>query len=309
MEATLTAFLTEMDGFGVDATKPVFVLAATNFDVTPGTPKSLDAALMRRFDRRIYIDLPERTDRVKFIRMKMEKNPALCLSDELVENIAMRSVGMSLAALDSVIELALRSAIREGSTTVTDTIFENAFETFNSGDVKKWDASQLQRVARHEAGHAFLCFHSGETPSYLTVVARANHGGYMQHADNEGKAIYTKDELLSRVRTSLGGRAAEIVYYGEVDGISTGASGDLASATSLARHIVCTYGMDKDFGLAVSDGEMNDKVRSAVNAILEEQMVQAIKIISDNREKIDALVKALEEKNRLNGNEIEMILK
>ncbi len=309
IEATLTAFLTEMDGFDVDATRPVFVLAATNFDVKPGTPKSLDAALMRRFDRKIYIDLPLREDRIKFIRLKMAKNQAFCLSDEMVENIAMRSTGMSLSVLDSVIELALRSAIREGSTVVTDAIFEDAFETTVSGEVKKWDASQLQRVARHEAGHALICYLGGETPSYLTVVARGNHGGYMQHADKEGKAIYTKDELLANIRTSLGGRAAEIVCYGERDGISTGASGDLASATSLAMQMVCTYGMDESVGLAVFDGEMTADLRKAVNAILDEQMAQAIRIISENRGKLDALVKALEEKNRLSGKEIEALLK
>ena len=72
---------------------------------------------------------------------------------------------MSLAELDSAVELALRSAIREGSTTVNDALLEEAFETFHSGEVKAWDVSQLERVARHEAGHAFLCWHSGETPS------------------------------------------------------------------------------------------------------------------------------------------------
>ncbi len=310
VEATLTRFLTEMDGFEVDPTRPVFVLAATNFDVTPGTPKSLDAALLRRFDRRIYIDVPEKADRIRFLRMKIEKNPALAISEDEIENIAVRSTGMSLASLDSVIELALRSAIRKGSTVVTDEIFEDAFETFNSGDVKKWDASQLERVARHEAGHAFLCWHSGETPSYLTVVARGNHGGYMQHADNEGKAIYTKGELLARIRTSLGGRAAELVYYGEKDGITTGASGDLESATYTAKNIVCRYGMDGSFGLAVANPKDDSpEVRKVVNAILDEQLREAIRIISENKSKIDALVDALMNKNHLSGKEIDSILK
>jgi ATP-dependent Zn protease len=94
----------------------------------------------------------------------------------------------------------------------------------------------------------------------------------MQHAPEDGNAIYTMDELLGRIRTSLGGRAAEIVYYGERDGISTGASGDLASATNLAQQIVCTYGMSEDFGLAVFGGAMTDEVRAAVNRILKEQM-------------------------------------
>ncbi|MBR6825033.1 MAG: AAA family ATPase, partial [Oscillospiraceae bacterium] len=252
-EATLTAFLTEMDGFVNDPSKPVFVLAATNFDVEPGGSKSLDPALMRRFDRRVYIDLPDKEARIKFLMRKIEKNPALRISEKQIENIALRSTGMSLANLDSAVELALRSAIRAGGTFVSDAILEEAFETFVSGEEKKWDISQLRRVAIHESGHALMCWLGGETPSYLTIVARGNHGGYMQHADREGKAIYTREELLARIRTSLGGRGAEIVYYGLEDGISTGASGDLASATDLARRLLCNYGMDDAFGLAVVD--------------------------------------------------------
>ena len=310
-EATLTAFLTEMDGFVSDPTAPVFVLAATNFDVEPGSPKSLDAALMRRFDRRVYIDLPDKQDRIRFLKMKMERNPALEISPEALENIAIRATGMSLAALDSAVELALRSAIRAGSTKVTDAILEEAFETFNSGEVKKWDASQLERVARHEAGHALLYWLAGDTPSYMTVVARGNHGGYMQHAEKEGKNLYTRDEILSLIRTSLGGRAAELVYYGDREGISTGAAGDLASATARAQQLVCSFGMDEEFGLAVvnnPNGELSMELRRTVNRILKEQMAEAVEQISKNKSKIDALVEVLMVKNHLNGEQIGEIL-
>ncbi len=312
-EETLTAFLTEMDGFTSDPSKPVFVLAATNFDVEPGGAKSLDPALMRRFDRRVYIELPGKEERICFLRKKMAKNPAYAISEQQIDNIAVRSTGMSLAQLESAMELALRSAIREGSTKVTDSILEEAFETFNNGETKTWEPSQLERVARHEAGHAFLCWHGGETPSYLTIVARGNHGGYMQHGDREGKAIYTKQELLAKIRTSLGGRAAEIVYYGEEEGISTGASGDLATATHLARQIICTYGMDEHFGLAVvspdaANGAMSGEVRAAVNQILSQQMAEAVRIIAENKAGMDALVDQLMVKNHMNGQEIEDIL-
>ncbi len=313
-EETLTAFLTEMDGFSNDTSRPVFVLAATNFDVEPGRSKSLDPALMRRFDRRVYIELPDRQDRIRFMNLKIEKNPAFAVSQEQVENLALRSTGMSLAELDSAMELALRSAIREGSTKVTDAILEEAFETFNNGEIKKWDASQLERVARHEAGHAFMSWYQGETPSYLTVVARGSHGGYMQHADREGKNIYTKEELLERIRTALGGRAAEIAYYGDEAGISTGAGGDLLSATNTARNILCTYGMDSLFGLAVvasdfqSDGAMSVEVRENVNRILQAQMAEAVRVIGENKDKIDALAAALMVKNHMSGPEIDRIL-
>ncbi len=309
-EATLTAFLTEMDGFKKDTTKPVFVLAATNYDVEPGANKSLDPALMRRFDRRVYIDLPTKEERIRYIRLKSAENTNFELSEDKINNIAIRSTGLSLAELESIIELSLRTAIRDGNFRVTDEIFEEAFETFNGGEAKKWDASQLERVARHEAGHAFLCWNSGETPSYVTIVARGNHGGYMQHDDTEGKMIYTKDELLSRIQTSLGGRAAEIVYYGQKNGISTGASGDLLSATHMARQIICTYGMDEDFGLAVvdqysaKDGNMSYEIRAAVNKILSEEMQKAVSLIEKNRHKIDMLVERLLADNHVSGREI-----
>ena len=136
----------------------------------------------------------------------------------------------------------------------------------------------------------------------------------MQHGDNEGKAIYTKDELMAKIRTSLGGRAAEIVYYGEKDGVSTGASGDLESATRTAQQIICTYGMDDDFGLAVIDpqtargGELSAEVRAAVNRILAQEMKKAVEIISENKHLVDSLVKTLLERNHLNGSEIDRLL-
>lgn len=312
-DSVLTAFLTEMDGFHNDPTKPVFVLAATNFNVEPGNSKSLDSAMMRRFDRRILIDLPTKDDRIRFMNMKLASNKAYGVSEDKIANLAVRSTGMSLAQLESVFQMALRAAIRDGNNKVTDEILDDAFETFGSGERKKWDDSELQRTAIHEAGHAFICWKNGETPSYLTVVARSNHGGYMLHGDNEGKGTYTRDELRDRIRVALGGRAAEIAYFGGELGLSTGASGDLATATNLASHIICTYGMDADFGLAVIDsnayryGELSAEVRAAVNRILAEEMEAAISTVSENKAAIDAIVSVLTERNHLTGTEIDEI--
>ena len=122
-EATLTAFLTEMDGFNKDLSKPVFVLAATNFDVESGGSKSLDPALMRRFDRRVLIDLPNKAERRTYLEMKINKNNVFNVSDSKLENIVVRSTGMSLAALESVADLDLRMAIRDGEMKVADEIF------------------------------------------------------------------------------------------------------------------------------------------------------------------------------------------
>ena len=308
----LNAFLAEMDGFKNDVSKPVFVLAATNFEVEPGRAKSLDPALMRRFDRRIYVDLPNKEERIRFITTAIKKNSIINITEEKIENIAVRSTGMSLAQLASVIELALRNTVRSGKDEMSDEMFDEAYETFNNGEAKKWESSLLERTARHESGHVLMCLEAGEKPSYVTITARSDHGGYMQHADNEGKALYTRNELLGRIRTSLGGRAAEIVYYGEEDGVSTGASGDLVSATSVARKIITTYGMDEEFGLASYDGNLNgndEKLRNRINEILGRELKVAIETISEKRRIIDALVAELMEKNHLTGDEIYTIYK
>ena len=307
----LTALLTEMDGFNTDTSRPVFVLAATNFDVEGQSAKSLDPALVRRFDRRIYVDLPDKEERKQYLHMKIGKYPTVKLSDDQVENIALRSTGMSLAELESVFEMALRGAIRSETGTVGDAEFEEAFETFNSGERKNWTDDSLLRTARHEAGHALVCWLSGEKPTYLTVVARGDHGGYMQHANSEGKGSYTKAELLARIRTSLAGRACETVYYGDEEGLSTGASGDLRSATRTAESIVCRYGMDET-GYAYIDTDRMDGVtaqvvRERVNAILKAEMENAVQAISENRLAINAIVQALMEKNHLREDEINEI--
>lgn len=306
----LTAFLTEMDGFNTDKSKPVFVLAATNYDVEQGSARSLDPALLRRFDRRIYVDLPNKEERKQFIRMRVEKSSNISLSEEQIDNIAMRSTGMSLAELDSIFELAMRSSIRTNKDCVSDEAFEEAFETFNGGEVKKWSVNSLLRTARHEAGHALICWMSGEKPSYLTIVARGNHGGYMQHANNEDKGVYTKAELLSRIRTSLGGRACELVYYGKDDGISTGPSGDLHSATRIAEQMICNYGMDETVGMSYIDsysGPLPQSIRDRVNEVLCDELKNALNIIENNKKAIDKLVDALMEKNHLKENEIDDI--
>ena len=309
-EETLTALLAEMDGFNVDSTKPVFVLAATNFDVAPGSPRSLDQALVRRFDRRIYVDLPTDEERKQFMLRKCAKNAMFDIGEQDIDNLAVRTVGMSLSDLDSIFEFALRQALRAELNKVKADILDEAFETYVNGEKKNWSEAEVERVARHEAGHAFLCWQSGETPSYLTIVARSDHGGYMQHDSTEKKTIYTKDELLSRIRVALGGRAAEIVCYGECGGVSTGASGDLVSATAIAERIVCSYGMVDKCGLAVSDprtlrsGDVAKEVRKAVNKLLSEQMSQAIEKIRANKDMLDVLSNELMQKSHLSANEI-----
>ena len=136
----------------------------------------------------------------------------------------------------------------------------------------------------------------------------------MEYSDDENIPVRTKDELLGRIRTSLGGRAAEIVYYGNKDGISSGASGDLQSATHIARIMICGYGMDETVGFAYLSyeeavkGPLAEKILSRISEIIKEELEYAAQIISRDKNKIDLLVSALLEKNKLTREEIENIL-
>ena len=133
----------------------------------------------------------------------------------------------------------------------------------------------------------------------------------MQYADQEKRMGYTKQELLNRIRTALGGRAAEMIYYGKEEGLSTGAAGDLKTATELARQLLCKYGMDDEFGLAVVDqpGDAIDiKIQTQVNKILKEELSKATQQIINNKAKIDSLVSALLKNNSLKAFDIDKIM-
>lgn len=312
-EMALNALFTEMDGFSVDPKRPVFVLAATNFDVEEGKSGIgiIDEALVRRFDRRILVDLPNMEEREEFIRKILRKNKTHLVSENMIQRLASRAIGMSPANLASIMELASRMAIKAGIP-LDDSILDEAYELTKHGAKKEWGYEYLERVARHESGHAFFCYLGGNIPSYLTIVARGGHGGYMEHSAKESKPLSTKEELIHRIRTALGGRAAEIVYYGEKNGISTGASGDLETATRIAQSMICSYGMDETFGLGVIGQReaMNDpKVKNRVNEILGMEMSYTIEMIRTNKHRIDRMVEALMRKNKLTGEEIDALLR
>ena len=315
-EMALNALLTEMDGFTVDPKRPVFVLAATNFDIEEGGGGGIgvmDPALIRRFDRTILVDMPTKDNRLSFLKMMLAKNKRHIVTDQLLEQLAGRSAGLSLANLANVVELAARKAVKIGFP-LDDVILEEAFETSRHGEQKDWGEAYMERVARHEAGHAFLCHAAGRTPAYLTIVARGGHGGYMEHDVAEDSPLKTKEELIGRIRTALGGRAAELVYYGEEDGVSTGASGDLESATQIARAMICSYGMDDEIGLAslseraATQGPLAEKITARISAIIRKELDASVKLIDMGRPYMDGLVTALLDKNRLDKAEMEALL-
>ena len=302
----LNALLNEMDGFTTNPTKPVFVLAATNFDVSFGAQSALDPAVLRRFDRRIFVDLPDRNERKRFMTERLEKSRQK-LSDDIIDNIAMRSMGMSLAELGLVIDFALRNMLRGQEKQLTDETFNDAFETFCFGEENSWNEETIRRVAIHESGHAFISWNAGVKPSYITVSSRSGFGGYMQPEENDSPILTIKD-LKNRICTALAGRAAEIVFLGDNDGLSTGAASDLKTATSVAMQMITQFGMSTEHGLVV-DGNPNEQAIKLCNEILDEQFKIAIKLISENKERILKLADTLAVKNHLIGSAVDEILK
>jgi len=154
---------------------------------------------------------------------------------------------------------------------------------------------------------------SGNVPAYLTIVARGEHGGYMEHSDTESIKVMTKEDMLGRIRTSLGGRAAEIAYYGDKEGISSTASGDLRSATNIARTMICSYGMDETIGMVALTQEDSQKgpyagrITERISEIIKEELGGAVRAISEGRETVDLLVAELLDKNKLTSEEISAV--
>ena len=289
-EDTLNAFIAEMDGFTTDERRPVFILAATNYDISGEGAKVLDPAFVRRFDRRIYVDLPDTEDRYKLLTLLLGKHGVNLGPDHdaILKNLAERSSGMSNADLSIVIDMFLRNCEEK---TPTGSDLMDALDAFRFGEVNELDPDDLRQTACHESGHALVARLLGETPAFLTVVSRGSYGGFMEHAHDERKVTSTYDDLMNRVCISLAGRAAEIEVYGRTAGLNTGASGDLANARYLVK-------------LALRDFAMGDKLFAAVKpeeceALLQQQYQKTATLISEHRAILEALTDLLTKEKSL----------
>jgi ATP-dependent metalloprotease FtsH len=307
-ESTLNALLTEIDGFNAPMLRPTILLAATNL------AEHLDDALLRRFDRVIEVPPPDREARAAYLRRELLDRKMSQVTEELVDMLARRSARMTIANLQRVINEAAVMAARQDSA-LTDAIVEEAFEKIRMGEAKETpDSETLERIARHEAGHALVSWLTGNRPVQVTIVGRGGAGGYVEKEIEEEKIIYTRTDLEHMICQAMAGRAAELVYYGDVDGLSTGVGSDLKHASQWAERMIREFGMSEDVGQIffdrryLQDGPLAVKVSDAAEDIVDAQLKQAQTMLQEHKQALDDLATALLEKNRLTRADLENIL-
>ena len=318
-EQTLNQLLTEMDGF--EGNNGVIILAATN------RPEALDPALTRpgRFDRRVPVELPDLQGREAILKVHARKIKTTPDVDFHV--IARMASGASGAELANIINEAALRAVRDHRTQVTQADLEESIEVVIAGYQKKNAVLSDQEkhvVAYHEIGHALVAaLQSHSAPvQKITIIPRTSGAlGYTMQVEEADKNLLTKEELLNKIATLTGGRAAEEVKFGE---ITTGASNDIEQATKLARAMITRYGMSDEFDMVAMEtvtnqylggdaqlscsAETQREIDRKVVSVVREQHAKARKILEENREKLDELSRYLYEKETITGEEFMCIL-
>ena len=318
-EQTLNQLLTEMDGF--DGTKGVVILAATN------QPDSLDPALLRpgRFDRRIPVELPDLKGREEILRVHGKK---IRLSDNVdFAAVARTAAGASGAELANIVNEAALRAVRRGSKVTMQDDLEESVETVIAGYQKKnriLSTKEKLTVAYHEIGHALVAAKQTDSAPVqkITIIPRTSGAlGYTMQVDEGEHFLMTKSELLNKITTFTGGRAAEELVFKEV---TTGASNDIEQATKLARAMLTQFGMSDEFDMVAMETIQNQylggdasltcspetqtKIDSKVVEIVREAHTKALQILKENETKLHELAKYLYENETITGEEFMQIL-
>ena len=318
-EQTLNQLLTEMDGF--EGNNGVIILAATN------RPESLDPALTRpgRFDRRVPVELPDLKGREEILKVHARKIKVA--EDVDFSKIARMASGASGAELANIVNEAALRAVRDGRRFATQADLEESIEVVIAGYQKKnaiMTDHEKKIVSYHEVGHALVAAmqtHSAPVQK-ITIVPRTSGAlGYTMQVEEGNHYLMTKEEIENKIATFTGGRAAEEVVFGSV---TTGASNDIEQATKLARAMITRYGMSDEFGMVALEtvtnqylggdaslacsAETQTKIDQQVVALVQKQHDNAVKILMDNREKLDQLATYLYEKETITGEEFMRIL-
>jgi cell division protease FtsH len=318
-EQTLNQLLTEMDGF--DSREGVVILAATN------QPESLDPALLRpgRFDRRIPVQLPDLQGREAILKVHAKKVRTVPNIDYGV--IARMTSGSSGADLANIVNEAALRAVREGRNAVEQEDLQESVEVVIAGHQRKnaiLSPEEKKIVSYHETGHALVAARqTGSAPvTKITIVPRTSGAlGYTMQVDTDEKSLYSKEDLLQRITTLTGGRAAEELVFGTC---TTGASNDIEKATQLARSMVTQYGMTDEFGMVQLEkpnntylggdtvlncsNETATKIDAKTEQIVAEAKAKADKILANDREKLDQIAGYLLERESITGDEFMELL-
>lgn len=295
-EDALNAFLTEMDGFVTDEKRPVFILAATNYDISGDSGRVLDGAFVRRFDDRILVSLPDSDDRYDYLVYSLKKHGIHFGEnhERVLKNMAERTGGMSCSDLEKMNGLYVRTL---GSDAPDGSKYMEIIDAFRFGEVNKMNSAHLRQTACHEAGHALVCRLCGTTPSFLTVVSRGGYGGFMESAGESEEGTYTFDRLMNLVCRCLAGRVAEVIVYGDSLGINTGASSDIQKARYYIKASLDDFAMGDKLYIT-SDENEGEK-------LMKEQYERTKKMISEHRNALEKLTDLLVSKKSLDKNEME----
>ena len=318
-EQTLNQLLTEMDGF--DATKGVVILAATN------RPESLDPALTRpgRFDRRVPVELPDLKGRESILRLHAKKVKLGPDCDFGV--VARMTPGASGAELANIVNEAALCAVRHHRKAVTQFDLQEAVDTILAGAQKKnkiLNNKEKCIVSYHEVGHALVAaLQTNSAPvQKITIVPRTSGAlGFTMQVEDGDHTLMTKEEILNKIATLTGGRAAEELIF---HSITTGASNDIEQATKLARALVTRYGMTEDFDMVALETVNNAylggdaslacseqtaaQVDAKVVEIVQAEHRKAYQLLADNKRKLDEIAQYLYEKETISGEEFMRIL-
>ncbi|WP_296962217.1 ATP-dependent zinc metalloprotease FtsH [uncultured Dialister sp.] len=318
-EQTLNQLLTEMDGF--EDNTGVIILAATN------RPESLDPALTRpgRFDRQVPVGLPDLQGREAILKVHASKIKHA--PDIDYNKVARMASGASGAELANIVNEAALRAVRDHRSYATEEDMEASIEVVIAGYEKKHAIlSDKEKcvVSYHEIGHALVAaLQSHSAPvQKITIIPRTSGAlGYTMQVDKGNHYLMTKEELLDQIATLTGGRAAEEVVFHTS---SSGASNDIEKATKLARAMITRFGMSDEFGMVAMETVTNQylggdttlacspetaaRIDRAVSELIKKQHEKAVKLLEDNRSKLDALAKYLYEKETITGDQFMHIL-
>lgn len=318
-EQTLNQLLTEMDGFSGNT--GVIILAATN------RPETLDPALTRpgRFDRRVPVELPDLKGREAILRVHARKIKLAPNVD--FEQIARMASGASGAQLANIVNEAALRAVRDGRNEATQADLEESIEVVIAGYQKKnaiLTDDEKKIVAYHEIGHALVAAKQTNCAPVqkITIIPRTSGAlGYTMQVEEGDRYLMNKQEIENKIATLTGGRAAEEIACNTV---TTGASNDIEQATKLARAMITRYGMSGDFDMVALEtvtnqylggdtslacsAETQSKIDSLVVDLVRKQHEKAVRILTENRAKLDELAMYLYQKETITGDEFMKIL-